>query len=54
MFQKVDKAAFRAELNKFDTTWNQARYHWKYAIGSNAVAFAPIFNLNSVRIDGAE
>jgi len=35
------------------TTWNAARYHWKYTVGSNSVPGAPLFNLNSVRIDGA-
>ena len=35
-------------------SWNTVRYHWKYSVGTHAVYGTPTFNINSVRIDGAE
>ena len=51
--QKVDRNALRASLDG-NQTFNTARYHWKYTVGQNFVPGAPLFNINSVRIDGAE
>jgi hypothetical protein len=43
----------RASLDGNDT-WNTARFHWKYAVGMNFGSGAPFFNINSVRVDGAD
>ena len=51
--KKIDKALFRSELNQ-GQSWNTVRYHWKYSVGTHAVFGTPTFNLNSVRVDGAE
>lgn len=51
--QKVDRNALRTALDGRET-WNTARYHWKYTVGMNFVPGAPLFNVNSVRVDGGE
>jgi hypothetical protein len=44
----------RASLAEGSPAWNTARYHWKYTVGQNFVPGAPLFNINSVRVDGAD
>lgn len=50
----MDKAGLRASLAEGSASWNIARFHWKYTVGMNFVPGAPLFNLNSVRVDGAD
>jgi len=44
----------RQELRTETNTDADTRHHWKYSIGVHGISGAPIFNSNSVRIDGAE
>jgi hypothetical protein len=43
-----------SELAPGSQSFNGARFQWKYNVGMHAIPGAPIFELNGVRIDGAD
>lgn len=51
---RVSNVELRKELDSGSLSDYQARYHWKYSVGTHGVSGAPTFNANGARIDGAE